>query len=630
MPSTFACRCSAELDPTCLVSEILELGKLATENKKSISWAEELECLRSESANTLVRTKLPRDAPYYVAVSYSSEATSPGSNVTGGYEFYTLSHQCLTSEVRDDILRRVIRYCRYVGIPDFWVDKDCQNPGEHQIVMDSMDLVYSQSKFPLGVLDILLGQEELDLLHALLSGSLVLDRNEDGDQTGVPVLTCNSTSTESTLKLLSHVRKDRWWTRAWIFQEEYLGGLQMKLLIRHEPDAIKRESHDFGTLDGEICMSACHFREEATRFLLAVSRDDTRHDSLEHGPESLLEVFGKYNVLYYLGERHANRAMSSRIFTDVWQREVTEPYDRLPVVANACDYAYRFSASALQEKYGNTDKLNACALTMYLRNGEVITDAEEITSLPDPADLSSYLERISFKNFDPPVYGKQLTWLKRCRFSDVRLRKCGIETKGYLWRKYESIDTSNCGRRRHPPQLGRPTWDKRLMDCHRDRLLDLADYLFECDGEFRAKRRIAARYLREFVQEDSGAEHPLDSPKTYMNQMAKKIVQAIYKGDQLVIADLGKFKEAVAIFVSPREMKLLWAFTSWHNDLKPDDDGRRRVRHLSLHVEIDDSNDVLPHMRNKGWVNGLAFFKKVPVSNVVVRWPEAWKNGVEA
>lgn len=168
------------------------------------------------------------------------------------------------------------------------------------------------------------------------------------------------------------------------------------------------------------------------------------------------------------------------------------------------------------------------------------------------------------------------------------------------------------------------------MNCHRDRLLDLADYLSECDGEDRAKRCSAARFLREFVQEDSVVERPLTSRKIYMDQMAKKIAQEIDEGNQLIFAELGEFKNAVAIFVSPREMKLFWAFTSWHNDLKPDADGRHRIRHLSLHVEIDDSSDVLPHMRNKGWVNGLAFFKKIPISNAVVRWPEAWKNGVEA
>lgn len=266
-------------------------------------------------------------------------------------------------------------------ISNFWVDKDCQNPGEHQIVMDSMDLVYSQSKFPLGVLHISLGQEEVDLLQALLSGSLVSDRNKDGEHTGGLLLTCNSKQVNSTLQLLSCIRKDRWWTRAWIFQEEYLAGLWMKLLIRHQPDATKRQFHDFGTLDGELCISACNFREKAT-LLLAIPQDHTKHGSLDHDPDSLLEAFGRYNVLYQRRERHANRAMSSRIFADAWRRKVTEPYDQLPIVANACGYAYRFAANALQEKYGDSSKLNACALTMFLRNGEIIADVKELCPCP--------------------------------------------------------------------------------------------------------------------------------------------------------------------------------------------------------------------------------------------------------
>jgi hypothetical protein len=58
--------------------------------------------------------------------------------------------------------------------------------------------------------------------------------------------------------VLVHLHKDRWWTRAWIFQEEYLSSKSMQILIRHKQDIVP--SGKFGPVEGEVCLNAVEFR----------------------------------------------------------------------------------------------------------------------------------------------------------------------------------------------------------------------------------------------------------------------------------------------------------------------------------------------------------------------------------
>lgn len=68
-------------------------------------------------------------------------------------------------------------------------------------------------------------------------------------------------------------------------------------------------------------------------------------------------------------------------------------------------------------------------------------------------------------------------------------------------------------------------------------------------------------------------------------------------------------------------------FTSYSGDEDEELDGRRRVRHVSLQVELapETSTAGLPLMSFIGPANGLAFFRWKEEKEAVVRWPRAWR-----
>ncbi|SCO54271.1 uncharacterized protein FFNC_15429 [Fusarium fujikuroi] len=88
------------------------------------------------------------------------------------------------------------------------IHKRCK---EKQRAIETMHLTYSLSEHPVALLGGPIEWEyELDLLYRILTGKLVKELKQiNGDE----VL--------QALSLLSRITKERWWTRAWKFQEDY-------------------------------------------------------------------------------------------------------------------------------------------------------------------------------------------------------------------------------------------------------------------------------------------------------------------------------------------------------------------------------------------------------------------------
>jgi hypothetical protein len=145
-----------------LISTILDIARLRTPNNKSKSWFKDLSCLRMDAAslNTL---QIVKGTPYgnndadYIAVSYSWTPTPRlECDRNGGYAVIgARGGHPRKSVVRDEVLERVLRYANHIGIFRLWIDKECspqEDLVEKQTAMDSMDLVYRQSRHPIGLL----------------------------------------------------------------------------------------------------------------------------------------------------------------------------------------------------------------------------------------------------------------------------------------------------------------------------------------------------------------------------------------------------------------------------------------------------------------------------------------------
>ena len=154
---------------TGLISQILRIQEHRTEAEKSIEWARNLQCLRLQASSrkrrrraneynvqdpvrALRRTQLlPGES--YVAVSYrwDNEASAIGK-----YEILPINDVKWTpSVVHDAVWNRVVSYAKHHNVDMIWIDKECvpqEESCEKDTAVQSMDLVYSFSQYPLGLL----------------------------------------------------------------------------------------------------------------------------------------------------------------------------------------------------------------------------------------------------------------------------------------------------------------------------------------------------------------------------------------------------------------------------------------------------------------------------------------------
>jgi hypothetical protein len=227
--------------------------------------------------------------------------------------------------------------------------------------------------------------------YSLMVGHAAVRDSEDE----YPRLICSTISRVSLgiFDFLVHLHTDRWWTRAWTFQEEYLSSTSMRILIRREPSLVVRQR--FGFVQGEMCLDAAEFCTQATLFLLALKWEANR--KFVKKCATMLKTFGRYDMKYRFQHDARKRAMSPKIFADVQRRNLDRRFDRLSIIANSCNYAIRFISQKMSE--GNHD-LELCLLTMHLLNGVLLRDNRDIKKLPAEMDITNHMRYISFNKFD--------------------------------------------------------------------------------------------------------------------------------------------------------------------------------------------------------------------------------------
>jgi hypothetical protein len=136
-------------------------------------------------------------------------------------------------KVRDIVLNQTFRFIRYKQacgpMLPLWIDSlsiEQEETPEKEIAMQSMDLVYKNCTYAMGYLwTQLQTQTEMNRLSDLLSGRIVEGKLVEG----YPVLIdrINKDVVREVLNVLTRITNDIWWTRAWIFQEDYLAGSMM-------------------------------------------------------------------------------------------------------------------------------------------------------------------------------------------------------------------------------------------------------------------------------------------------------------------------------------------------------------------------------------------------------------------
>jgi hypothetical protein len=621
-----------ELADASLVDRILQIQTYRAKETDTASWIENLECLslKGRSKPWLELAKLDSDGPGYrkfVAVSYRTEPEdlSEGTVPVGMEKRRRSGRGTLVNHVqtREIVLSRVLKYAGNVGVDYFWIDKECivqNNKTKLKNAMAAMHLVYGRSSFPVALLELTLSKAEVGLLHLLM-----VEPKPEPDRL------VNSGVQQRMIAMLKHIREDPWWGRTWTFQEEYMAGQRMRLLMRHGPGVKKSGMTELGKIEGEACISATNFRKQATIFLLNVRKSKETCEELKIRCSPLLKTFAKYNVLYQERDLAESRAMSTSIFAATEERNLDENwgYDYLPITANVCDYDRRLSSDQLAK---SSHSIGLCALTMWLMNGEIFKNDENTTKPAKDVGLSEYLETISFDRFRPPSQVFQLSWLKECRLRPTGFSDQGIVTFGILWHVHTKIETSNWDRGQyewcHSEEFGLNAYQRKRLTqlLHKVQLLANGDKL--------------SSQLDQYLEKDEGLKKSPKKVKEYMDLMAEEVVEAIRCGKSLYLATLEGPCEGSAIFVegtgdeaadpgtmvdmSDHSNRLVsaavdfTAFTSWS-----------KSHHISMTVKLAEpaSESKSPLMTITGWTNGLAFYDGVRQrKDLVVRWPETWQR----
>jgi len=622
-----------------VVSQLVSIGKKhkQIEHAKILYHIEELQCFQPKG---LTLRRKPINAlrqRNYLALSYTWDPSDYESKRRGRYLVEKAGSKSKeASEVRDCVLNRALRYMQHKRIPLLWIDRHSINQDtcegdscelhlwcrRKREAVEAMDIVYEQSKHPVGLLARPLDdQNELHLLGQVLCGHFVDDQSRLADSVG---------AAKWALHILYEITQDRWWTRAWTFQENYRGGPRMKLLIphHHSLEQSKRDKKIFGRVPNELCISSVRFFEQATRLCLALHDWTARRSPrVEHEIQGVLWAAGRYNVIL---PRLAS--MTPIIVADVEARELGKPWDRLAIVANCCRYSIRLNSAKLKKE---GQSLSLSMLAMCLLNGEILNNAH-----PDEASTASrlatseFLQEFMYSDFVAPRSQRlKLTYNKSCRLADVELTQDGVHTRGHLWKLGRTIDTTTISR------CGRPFCDPhgRLKPRQRRCLFLLKRHLqgLQCS--------VLVAKLENLLAKDARAR-PDDEFKSfseyYMYLMATEVAAAIQGGEKLRLGSIcSKTAEKGAEQLEYRGIFVLsntgdvgaqrspgFVFTSMQEGKtgseKQDNNDLRR--HVSLGVARDAfTPGKVPRLWTRRWLLGMCFFDGIGRDDVVFPWPRA-------
>jgi hypothetical protein len=636
--------------PSKVTTQLINISKTKVPQQKSLEFLENLKCLYFEapaqsdgncedgsSMQPILKLKTINafTRPRYVALSYTWTPSPEEESVpSGGYLVEDVSSGSLVpSSVRNTVFRRMQRYMKYVKAKHLWIDRHCiqQVEGEaKEVGLQAMDRVYSLSDYPVTLLSqAITTSEQMKLLIEILSEEFVSCWNNKYSISRSKTLG----RARRALDLLDHITSDPWFSRGWTYQENYRAGRNMTLLITHAVSIRAQKSFcHMGSLDGELCINASTFFEQATKLCLAWERNQLQPSYYKW----IIPKAARYQILLQRDNSNGGSArnddsapmsMSPTIIDDIAKRGIEREWDRLAIIANCCQYVHRLDSTKLQEKHS----LGLSLLALCLVNGEIFSNhprnngnITKTRTIP----VTEYLHTQFFKGLRSPERTGKLTFNKGCRFSNVRLKEDGVETKGYLWRLDDEIRTTSF--HRHARTIGR----------YKRQLLPL-EWLVD---------RLAHNYpiLSQHIYDILNLEGPLTPAQEWQLSMARKIKEAIDQEKTLCTATApfrGPGPLSVAIFViEPQDDDSVetdgdeqflfedesFVFTSVHRGQECQQSLESNDLDKQVSIEVDcylgENDRQFPRLYTKRWVHGLCFFYGCSPRSFIFPWPASLQD----
>lgn len=592
-----------------IVSHLLAIERHALEVQKAHVWAENPLCLKYDKASTpcfkMVRNRDLKQK--FIAVSWTWQPSCHESARSGTYQVqHSSPRRVQMLDVRDCVLVRTMKYLSHTGLKLFWIDRACIDQDDAKTkarAMNSMDLVYQNAERTLGILSTpIRTKNELKVLISLMDRKFTSQPPR-----GLPIFRphVSRASIERAIHVLERLTQDPWWKRAWVFQEEYVAGTKMDLLF---PLAFRGQGHsDYEQIPGELCISATFLRQEATLLLLAyLEKGWHKHRS---SCRNMLRIIGKYQILLQ-NQSAGSMPMSATIHSEIQRRQLRDPWDKLAIVANACDYDIRLDRPVLAAQ---ARSISMSLLAQYLLNGEIFVLHRQRESGTDAMMSTAairWMRDTRLKGCRLPAGTKPLSFLKLCRLPDVRFSVDGIRTRGLIWylksRDIIRVDRSRSGQMSSSvaERLSRQPW----MAAETDDLL----------RELQISHRQLADRLDDYTQmRRRGIEFPACF---YMDKMLWQIVLAVNQGHRLHVG-YSQARRCAGIF-TPKSKSVqaeMHAFTTWQSGSFTANSSDKFVS-LSVNAQ---SKTVLSAL---GWMNGLTFFRNEDLEDITFAWPNGWSS----
>lgn len=155
-------------------------------------------------------------------------------------------------------------------------------------------------------------------------------------------------------------------------------------------------------MPGELCIRSDDFRHQDTRLCLALRRHETK------GIQQVLDAAGECRLLL-----QSSDSITAQVISDIGKRGIDRPSDRIPIIANCCQYSIRLNTRSQQ-----VPSLSLSTLTICLLNSEILDNSlRELTpGLLSKKTVSRYLGAQLFWRLYAPKDKPKLTFNKGCRF----------------------------------------------------------------------------------------------------------------------------------------------------------------------------------------------------------------------
>lgn len=347
----------------------------------------------------------------------------------------------------DEVLDRAVEFASSEGLRCIWIDQAClpqDESEEHQIGVQSMDMVYKRARHTIGLLGCRIrSQVELDSLGTFFawdrrrvsSGSvpgqdwwnlhlhrkspngvtwaMMRDEMPKADQRAVAKQVCRA-----MIDLLQRIIDDKWYTRAWILQESVSAGPKLSLLLQ-VPPALEYNPSSFMEQDGRLMTTNRH---ENSTFILTWSD----FGSLEWGLYHMVLEFYDTNLFCPRdrGDSSDDIAMVSIVVFITSPKRIPRPHprqkshgiincsckpgfvcnaacaigllrgrhclkaeDKIAIVANLCNFEIRLDTFQLAKHFKS---LRLCLIALALLNADLsllVPEFYEMSCIDDPVPL---------------------------------------------------------------------------------------------------------------------------------------------------------------------------------------------------------------------------------------------------